>query len=88
MHSVINISNFNKTVPGSYEVDKLERVIFPVGIFFFIKLLEKMNLLLGCHFSPFTKSKKNGIVRIKNYKSKKNYVVSICSELCEHVARR
>lgn len=72
MHSVINISNFNKTVPSSYEVDKLERVIFPVGIFF-IKLLEKITLLLGCPFSSFTKYREEWHCLDKNPVSKVFY---------------
>lgn len=57
MHSVINISYFNKTVPGSYEVDKLERVIFPVGIFFFYKIVGKNDPTLGMSLLAFYKIK-------------------------------
>lgn len=56
MHSVINISDSNLKGPGTCEVDKLERVIFPVGIFFLIKLLTvKNDPNMGIPFSLFTK---------------------------------
>lgn len=57
MYFVINIFYFNKIVLGLYEVDKFERVIFFVGIFFFYKIVGKNDFIFGMLFFVFYKIK-------------------------------
>lgn len=75
MHSVINISNSNLKGPGTCKVDKLERVIFPVGIFFSHKIVKivKNDPNLGIPFSLFTKYREEWHCLDKNHISERFY---------------